>query len=101
MQSIEQRNGASNMAKQIEVQVADYCELTIRRPGGEIEVVKSSKVKAMSPALLARMNKDMATAKRGQVISYKNITKTGYVTMTDADIADAGSERIANYKKQY
>lgn len=85
------------MSKQIAVQVADYCELTIRRPGGDVEIVKSSQVKSMSPALLARMNRDMAKAGRGQVLSYKNITKTAYVTMTDADLADAASEKVQRY----
>lgn len=85
------------MSKQIAVQVADYCELTIRRPGGAVEIVKSSQVKSMSPALLARMNRDMAKAGRGQVLSYKNITKTAYVTMTDADLADEASEKVQRY----
>ena len=85
------------MSKQIAVQVADYCELTIRRPGGDVEIVKSSQVKSMSPALLARMNRDMAKAGRGQVLSYKNITKTAYVTMTDADLADEASEKVQRY----
>ena len=85
------------MSKQIAVQVADYCELTIRRPGGAVEIVKYSQVKSMSPALLARMNRDMAKAGRGQVLSYKNITKTAYVTMTDADLADEASEKVQRY----
>ena len=51
-----------------------YCEVTVRRPNGQIETGIHPKVNVMTPALWAQMAAQMTKAGRGECLSYRNIT---------------------------
>lgn len=78
----------------IEVQVADYCELTIRRPNGETEVVRANGFTALNDQRFARVKTETAKAGRGDVLSYRNVTKAATYTTTEADAATDSTARI-------
>ena len=54
----------------------NYCEVTVRRPNGQIETGIHPKVRVMNPALWAQMAAQMAKAGRGECISYRNVEIT-------------------------
>lgn len=49
------------------------CEVTVKRPNGQIETVVHPKIDYMLPALFEQMKKAMRDAGRGEPLSYKNI----------------------------
>lgn len=51
----------------------EKCEMKIRRPDGRIETIIHPKISRCNDALLRTVNRAMADAGRGQVISYRNI----------------------------
>lgn len=80
--------------QKIEVQVPDYCELTVRRPNGEIEVVRGNGFTALNDKLFARVKTESAKAGRGELLSYRNVTKAASYTTTEADAATDSTARI-------
>jgi hypothetical protein len=80
--------------QKIEVQVPDYCELTVLRPNGEIEVVRANGFTALNDQRFARIKLETAKAGRGEVLSYRNVTKTAAYTTTEADAATDSTARI-------
>ena len=62
------------------VAIPSHCMVTISRPSGDLETIDYTaatrgQVKTITPKLLATVNKAMAQAGRGQIVSYENITK--------------------------
>lgn len=76
------------------VTIPSHCMVTIRRPNGDLETIdytaaSKGQVKTITPKLLATVNKAMAQANRGQIISYENVTKeVDAPKPTAADIAE-------------
>lgn len=82
--------------QQIAIKLPDGCEVSIRRPNGEIEKVQNpAGIREMNPALFKRIKDATKAAGRGDVLSFVNKTKPGVYTVTAADAADASSEQIA------
>lgn len=52
---------------------AKRCEVTVKRPDGKIETVVHPKITHLNDALLVQVNKAMAAAGRGEILSYRNI----------------------------
>lgn len=78
------------------ITIPSHCMVTIRRPNGDIETMDYTKatkgqVRTMSSKVLAMVNKAMAEAKRGEIISYENITKD--VESAKPSAADLAEER--------
>jgi hypothetical protein len=73
-------------------------ELTVKRPGGEIETVMHPTMKKITDDQFRQIQEGTAKAGRGEVLSYKNLTKTSTVNvddvMTDADRAVQKSYEI-------
>lgn len=57
------------------LEIADYVEITIRRPGGEIEMVRHPSLPALNDAAFARIAEATKAAGRGEALSYQNFTK--------------------------
>ena len=62
------------------ITIPSHCMVTIRPPNGNLETINyteatKGQVYTMSPKVLAMVNKLMENAKRGEIISYENITK--------------------------
>lgn len=55
--------------------IPSHCEVTIRRPNGEISTIRHPKITTMIPKLWEQMKEAMKMAGRGECISYKNVTK--------------------------
>lgn len=76
------------------INIASHCMVTIRRPNGSVETVNyteatKGQVRSMNTRTLEVVNKAMAAAKRGQIISYENITKSVEAAKpTAADLAE-------------
>lgn len=66
---------------------AARCEITIRRPNGDIEVVVHPKITAMDAATWARMCKINRDAGRGECLSYRNVPA---VKMTEVKLTTSG-----------
>ena len=78
------------------ITIPSHCMVTIRRPNGDIETLNyttatKGQIRTMSPKVLALVNKAMANAKRGEIISYENITKE--VDAPKPTAADLAEER--------
>ena len=78
------------------ITIPSHCMVTIRRPNGNTETINyteatKGQVYTMSEKTLAMVNKLMADAGRGQIISYENITKTAEPLQPSA--ADLAEER--------
>ena len=78
------------------ITIPSHCMVTIRRPNGDIETMDYTKatkgqVRTMSSKVLAMVNKAMAEAKRGEIISYENIAKD--VESAKPSAADLAEER--------
>lgn len=58
-------------------------EITVKRPGGEIETMIHPKIDYFTPGIFSQMKKAMRDAGRGEVISYRNIDAV--VEMEDED----------------
>lgn len=54
--------------------VADYSEVTIRRPSGALDTVRTQ-YSQMDPQLFARIKDATLKAGRGECLSYRNVTK--------------------------
>jgi hypothetical protein len=83
------------------ITIPSYCMVTIRRPNGHIETLNyteatKGKVRTMSPRVLEIVNKLMADAKRGEIISYENFEKE--VVAPQPSAADLAEER---YIREY
>jgi hypothetical protein len=76
------------------VMVADYCEVTINRPSGIVEVVKLTSIKELNDALFARIVKDTKKAGRGDAVSFRNVKKSTTYKVSEADAATDSSARI-------
>jgi hypothetical protein len=61
------------------------CEVTVKRPNGQIETIVHPKIDRMNDALYGQMKAAMKTANKGECVSYKNIDAV--VEMEDADYA--------------
>ena len=78
------------------ITIPSHCMVTIRRPNGDLETLNytdatKGQVRTMSAKVLAMVNKAMADAKRGEIISYENITKD--VEAAKPSAADLAEER--------
>ena len=64
----------------------DYCEVTVKRPNGTLEIIKVPGRAELCDAAFAIMKKATKAAGRGDLVSYKNVTRqiADYV-MTAAD----------------
>jgi len=60
-------------------------DLTIKRPSGATETVRHPTAMRMNDNLFAQIKAQTKAAGRGDVISYKNITETREVVLTEAD----------------
>lgn len=76
------------------VQVADYCEVTVRRPNGLVETVRMDKFRGLNEKQFALVKEANRKAGRGEVLSYKNYIKPASYTMTAADHATDSTARI-------
>jgi len=50
----------------------NYCEVTVRRPSGQVETIRHPQITNMTETLLAQMRQAMAAAGKGEVLSYVN-----------------------------
>jgi len=78
------------------ITIPSHCMVTIRRPNGDLETINytqatKGQVFTMSPKVLTMVNKLMAEAKRGEIISYENVTKE--VEAAKPSAADLAEER--------
>ena len=62
------------MTKQITV--ASHAEITIKRPGGNVEIVTWTGGVELTAGLFNRIQKANKDAGKGDVLGYRNITKT-------------------------
>lgn len=80
---------------QIKVMVSDSCEITINRPNGTVEtMVNPGGVREMNQILFARMAKATKSAGRGEVVSFRNLKKEAFYTVTAANAATDSSAQI-------
>lgn len=75
------------------ITVPSHCMVTIRRPNGDVETLNYTDVvnhvRTMDDRLMAMVNKAMASAGRGQIISYENLSKQSEPLKPSAsDLAD-------------
>jgi hypothetical protein len=79
-----------------EVQVDDGFELTIRRPDGTVEtkLAEIPGFRACNPQLFARIKAATKAAGKGEVLSYRNLTKAAVYIYTVADEINAGESRV-------
>lgn len=77
-----------------EAMVADFCEVTIRRPNGAIETKVHPKIKSMTEIALKKVNEAMRAAGAGEVIAYKNHQKKVSYKLTDVDMATISTDKI-------
>lgn len=50
------------------------CEITVKRPNGQIETLIHPTIKVMVEGILTQANAAMKAANRGEIINYKNIS---------------------------
>ena len=76
------------------VKIPSHVIVTIKRPNGAVEqmdytAATKGQVRTMTQKLLATVNKAMATAVRGEIVSFENILKDSEApTPTAADMAE-------------
>lgn len=63
-----------------------YCEVTVRRPNGEIETIVHPRVDFMTPAIWSQMQAAMTAGRRGECLSYRNVT----VVITTVTLSSRG-----------
>lgn len=78
----------------ISVQVWAGTELTIRRPDGSVEVVRNDKLGKINDVVFAKVRAATKAAGRGDVLSYRNLTKDAAYTVTQADVDTDTAARI-------
>ena len=80
--------------QEIKVMVANYAEITVRRPNGVVETIKHPTAREINEAMFSAAKKATKAAGRGDLISYRNIKKATTYTVTAADAATDNSARI-------
>lgn len=60
-----------------------YCEVTVRRPNGEVETIRHPKVTEMTPAIWEQFCRAMAGAGKGDGISYDNRSEEVPLTLEE------------------
>lgn len=75
-------------------QVPSHVMLTVKRPGGEIEVVKYAAQDEISPVRFKMIQEATRKAGKGEVLSYENVKKDSTITWTDADLATESTVKI-------
>lgn len=58
------------------ITVTSHVELTVQRPNGDIDVVNHPKFKQINDNIFSQIVKGTKNAGKGDVLSYKNCTKT-------------------------
>lgn len=58
-----------------QITVASHAEITIHRPNGDVEIVTWTGGVELTEGLFARIQKANKDAGRGDVLSYRNVTK--------------------------
>ena len=77
------------------VVVSDGCEVSIRRPNGEIEVVSNpAGIREMNKILFAKIVAANKAAGKGSVLSYINKTKKVEYVVSAADAATDSTAKI-------
>ncbi len=77
------------------VTVNDGCEISIRRPNGEIEVISNpAGIREMNKIFFAKIVSATKSAGKGDVLTYTNKTKVVEYTVTEADAATDSSAQI-------
>lgn len=80
--------------QQINVMVADYAEITVRRPNGSVETIKHPTGKEITGPMFEAAKKATKAAGRGELISYRNVKKAATYTVTAADAATDSTAQI-------
>ena len=84
------------------VKIPSHVIVTIKRPNGAVEqmdytAATKGQVRTMTQKLLATVNKAMAAAGRGEIVSFENILKDAEApTPTAADMAEEAYIRQTN-----
>jgi hypothetical protein len=53
-----------------------YCNVTVRRPNGEVETIRHPSISKMNDRVWAQMKQAMTKAKKGECLSYENLTES-------------------------
>lgn len=83
------------MSQRKTLKMASHVELTIRRPDGNIEVVRHPKFAAINDQIFAQLVSATKAAGRGDILSYANITKD--VEETDVVLAQRLAGEAADH----
>jgi hypothetical protein len=59
-----------------------FCEITVRRPGGNVETIRHPTIDALTPAMWSIMCKQTKDAGRGECLSYSNREEPRSVALT-------------------
>lgn len=75
--------------------INDGCEIQVRRPNGQIEVVANpAGIREMNNILFAKIVAATKAAGKGEVLSYVNKTKPAEYVVTAADAATDSTAQI-------
>jgi len=79
----------------IKVMVPDYCEITINRPDGSVDIVRNpAGRREINPNFFNTIKAATKKAGRGDIVSYKNYQKESFYTVTASDEAEDSSAQI-------
>lgn len=60
-----------------------FCEVTVRRPNGEVETIRHPNVTEMTPAIWEQFCRAMSGSGRGEGVSYENLSEEVPLTLEE------------------
>jgi hypothetical protein len=88
-------NNNHKAGEQINVEIPSHVMLEVRRPNGDLEMVRLPEpFKQLTAQQFAKIQKDTKAAGRGDVIGYTNVKKPADFTFSAADAATQSTTNI-------
>lgn len=80
------------------IEIPSHLEIDVRRPNGDVETIRHPTMRSLTKQQFAAMQQQTRAAGRGEVLSYRNVTKT--VPAIEPDEYELHETRMAKMQRE-